>query len=200
MSSEAQIAANRRNAQVSTGPSSSTGKAVSRFNNLKTGIYAKVTVIPGEDASELEQLTHDYHLQFQPANPEQRYLVDSVVHDEWLLRRYRKVESSLWEYALSSADTQSTGEAYACQLKVFNSLHRRIASVERSYNNTLRQLHQLQADVQSAAENSAEPSRAPAPQMASVLHSPQPGAPQAPALPATTPAIRPAPENLALRL
>jgi len=195
MASEAQLAANRRNAQLSTGPSSSTGKAVSRFNNLRTGIYAKVTVIPGEDASELEQLISDYHLQFQPANPEQRYLVDSLVHDEWLLRRYRKVEASLWEFALSNADTQSPGEAYAGQLKVFNSLHRRIASVQRSYNNTLRQLHQIQADRDAAAESATgQPHAAtPPPQLASVPHSPELAAPPAPP-------SRPVPENPALRL
>jgi len=197
MASEAQIAANRRNAQLSTGPSSSAGRAVSRFNNLKTGIYAKVTVIPGEDASELEQLISDYHLQFQPANPEQRYLVDSLVHDEWLLRRYRKVEASLWQFALQNAETQSPGEAYAGQLKVFNSLHRRIASVERSLNNTLCQLHQRQAEV----EAPEQPGATPAPlQLGSVLQIPKDVPPPSSA-PATTPPVsRPAPENLALRL
>jgi hypothetical protein len=49
-----QIEANRRNAQNSTGPRTDQGKAVSRFNALKTGIDARSHVIPGEDPNVLE--------------------------------------------------------------------------------------------------------------------------------------------------
>ena len=45
MSSKAQIAANRRNAQKSTGPRSVEGKAKSRMDALKTGIYAEQIVV-----------------------------------------------------------------------------------------------------------------------------------------------------------
>ena len=63
-----QIEANRLNALKSTGPASPEGKAVSRFNALKTGIHAELQVIPGEDPAELDALAADYHRQF-PAVP-----------------------------------------------------------------------------------------------------------------------------------
>jgi hypothetical protein len=97
MATQAQILANRRNALRSTGPRSNEGKAVSRFNALKSGIQAKSQVIPGEDPVELEKLAADYHLQFQPATPLERFLTDALVNAEWQLRRYRKVEAQLWE-------------------------------------------------------------------------------------------------------
>jgi len=50
MTSEAQIAANRRNAQKSTGHTHR-GRAFSSRNALKTGTYAKARIIKGEDSS-----------------------------------------------------------------------------------------------------------------------------------------------------
>ena len=56
MATPKQTAANRLNAQNSTGPRSVEGKAASRFNALKSGIDAKAQVIPGEDPDQLEDL------------------------------------------------------------------------------------------------------------------------------------------------
>ena len=43
------MAANRRNAQKSTGPRSAAGKSRARFNALKHGVTAQIPVLPGED-------------------------------------------------------------------------------------------------------------------------------------------------------
>jgi hypothetical protein len=69
MPTEAQINANRLNAQKSTGPTSPEGKAVSRLNALKTGIDAWSQIIPGEDPAELEALAEAFHLHFRPPIP-----------------------------------------------------------------------------------------------------------------------------------
>jgi hypothetical protein len=95
-----QIEANRRNAQNSTGPRTDQGKAVSRFNALKTGIDARSHVIPGEDPNVLETLALDYYERFQPTAPEQRFLIDAMVSAEWQLRRLRKTEAQIWEYGM----------------------------------------------------------------------------------------------------
>jgi len=57
MPTEAQINANRLNAQKSTGPVTPEGKARSSLNALKSGIDAWSHIIPGEDPAELEALT-----------------------------------------------------------------------------------------------------------------------------------------------
>src|SRR5215472_12877733 len=87
MSSPIQIAANRRNAQKSTGPRTQSGKAVSRVNAMKSGIYAETLSIRGEYPDELERLTAEYHREFRPATPRERDLVDSMVRNEWFIRR-----------------------------------------------------------------------------------------------------------------
>ena len=98
MSTLRQIDANRANAQKSTGPRSAEGKAVVRFNALKTGIDARSQVIPGEDPAALELLAAEYYHRYQPATPEVRALVNALVTAEWLQRRFRALEAQLWQY------------------------------------------------------------------------------------------------------
>ena len=57
MTTERQIAANRANAQMSTGPRTPHGKAISSRNNARHGLYSSAPVIP-----RLESVTAwDYH-------------------------------------------------------------------------------------------------------------------------------------------
>ena len=84
MSSDAQIAANRLNAEKSTGPTSVEGKANSRFNSLKTGLYAKSAVLPGEEAAEREALAEAFRERFQPKTPEQAFLVEELIRGNWI--------------------------------------------------------------------------------------------------------------------
>ena len=51
MSSEAQIKANRANAQNSSGPKSPEGKAKSSLNAVKTGLTGRTVLLPGDDAA-----------------------------------------------------------------------------------------------------------------------------------------------------
>ena len=53
MASPAQLAANRRNAQKSTGPRTAEGKKRASLNALKHGMTAKTVVLPHESASRL---------------------------------------------------------------------------------------------------------------------------------------------------
>ncbi|MBI1895265.1 MAG: hypothetical protein HYS04_01825, partial [Acidobacteria bacterium] len=62
-----QLAANRRNAQSSTGPRTLEGKAASRFNALRHGLAAECPVIPGENAALYETLRDAFLDQYRPA-------------------------------------------------------------------------------------------------------------------------------------
>ncbi len=150
MATAAQILANRRNSQLSTGPRSPEGKAASRFNALKSGVYASAQVIPGEDPAELEALAEAYNQQFQPCGPLERFLVDSLVNAEWQLRRYRKIEAALWQREASLA-----GDPLAVfDSPAFLRLQRLIQFAERSYHRNLKQLQKSQQ--QENEEDSAE--------------------------------------------
>ena len=150
MATPAQIEANRRNARKSTGPSSAAGKAVTRFNGLKTGIHAESQVIPGEDPAELEALAANYREQFQPATPLEFFLVDAIVNGDWQLRRLRKLEARLWEREFSGPVDEPLGPA-------LTRLHRRIDAAERSYYRALKELQAQIAARPEAEETDAVP-------------------------------------------
>jgi hypothetical protein len=151
-----QIEANRTNSQKSTGPRSNEGKAVSRFNALKSGIHAQSQVIPGEDAGELEALAAEYREQFQPESPLEMFLVDSMVAAEWRLRRLRKIEAQLWQRELTGASAAADmAEAYT-RNAALTQVQRRMEAAERSYYRALKQMQQIQKE---AAAHEAEESR-----------------------------------------
>jgi hypothetical protein len=54
MSSEAQLAANRQNSQLSTGPKTEAGKAKSSLNAVKTGLTGRTVLLPSDDAAAYE--------------------------------------------------------------------------------------------------------------------------------------------------
>ena len=160
MSSLAQIQANRLNSQKSTGPRSPEGKAVSRCNALKSGIHARLQVIPGEDPAELEALAAGYHQQFQAATPLECFLVDALVHADWQLRRLHRVEAQLWASQIAETDPPEDaplGHIYARALDTFTRLQRRIDSTERSYYRALTQLRRLAAQSTEPIEELAPP-------------------------------------------
>jgi hypothetical protein len=147
MSSNLQIAANRRNAKKSTGPRSIEGKAISSQNSLKTGIYAESAIIQGESANDLQALTDEYYARFQPSTPERRALVDTLVNDEWLLRRFRRIEAAMFARRLEPLDSsycdeteRNSGDAYIGLCKTLWYLQRRITETERSFHSALKAL------------------------------------------------------------
>ena len=130
----------------STGPRSVKGKAVSRLNALKTGIYAKAEVVtPSEDNQALGQLTADYYDRFHPTTPEQRFLVDALVSDDWLLRRLRRSEAGLLTEACKRVcgDYFTLGEVYQMKSTVLERLQRRVNATRKSYLTTLDALNKL---------------------------------------------------------
>jgi len=103
-----QIEANRRNAQKSTGPKTSNGRAVSKMNALKHGILSKEAVVHGRCIKESDREFAALHQRFwealMPVGPVEEMLVDQIVTAHWRLRRAMKAESG--EIALSVDEGQ----------------------------------------------------------------------------------------------
>ena len=67
MTSEKQAKVNRRNALESTGPKTSEGKAVARYNATKHGLLSREVLLPGEDEEALKELGETTRAELQPA-------------------------------------------------------------------------------------------------------------------------------------
>jgi hypothetical protein len=147
MSTRKQRRANRLNAQKSTGPRTPEGKRVSSQNALKSGLDAKSQIVPGESPEEFAELQAEYFEQFAPAGAEQRFLVDKLIRNEWLLRRYHRVEAQLWVYQTRLCDRAGgveLGEAYTKAATIFLRLHRQINAAEKAHKEALEELKSLQ--------------------------------------------------------
>ena len=93
---EAQIDANRENAQKSTGPRSAEGKAASSRNRLLHGLRASKHILLDEDPAEFLFLLHDHLDRFQPVGPAEEKLVLRIANDHWRLDRAFNVEAGIY--------------------------------------------------------------------------------------------------------
>lgn len=94
MTTPAKIEANRKNAQLSTGPQSAEGKAVVCMNAIKHGLAAKHCVIKGqENAQDYESLKSDLVAYYEPHGPIESWLVQRIVICQWRMRRAMQEET-----------------------------------------------------------------------------------------------------------
>ena len=90
MATPNQIAANKANAQKSTGPKSDEGKAKSSLNRLSHGLTSNATIVADEDPEEFIALLYDLMGEYEPATPTEQILVEKMALNQWLsLRGFR---------------------------------------------------------------------------------------------------------------
>ncbi len=87
MSTQSQITANQANSQLSTGPTSEAGKAVSCKNNFRFGFTGAFTVLPWEDELDFESLRTGLLAEHKPTTQTERLLVDGMAEHYWLKQR-----------------------------------------------------------------------------------------------------------------
>ena len=95
MTSESQIAANRLNAQASTGPRTAEGKARVARNSAKLGLFAARDLVLPEEQAEYDELRSDLEAEILPATVMERTLAMEILHATWRLRRCALTEASL---------------------------------------------------------------------------------------------------------
>ena len=132
MASQAQIDANRVNAQHSTGPRTEDGKARSSRNALKHGLNAKEFFVPDDEQQEFaelgDSLAEELHLQ----TALEQNLFSHILHAAWTLHRVRRMESEI----LATSPDPLTGDD-ARRLELLARYHTR---AERSYHRNLNEL------------------------------------------------------------
>jgi hypothetical protein len=144
-----QIEANRRNAQKSTGPRSPEGKAASRLNALKHGVFADEPVIIGEETDAFHAIRQAFLDRFQPAGVEEETLVYNLIRNAWLLDRFSAVEIGLWDCELENSNPDEVNRlsrGHRLCSKQLAYLQRRIDSAHRNYRRDLELLLKLQKD------------------------------------------------------
>ena len=102
----AQIAANQRNAQKSTGPSTTQGKALASQNSLKHGLTATQIVIKSEDQADFDLHQAQIFDELAPSTPIESALADRVVSTLWRLKRAENFQNR----TIDALATPKTGQ------------------------------------------------------------------------------------------
>ena len=96
VTSQKQIAANRRNAARSTGPRTEEGKAESRMNSLRHGLLAeRVMVVEDGDLQDFIELQEHLLEELEPLGRLEEGLVDRIASLLWRLDRAAHIERGL---------------------------------------------------------------------------------------------------------
>ena len=148
MSTLKPIEADRLNAEKSTGPRTTEGKAAVAANALKHGIFALSPAIVGEDSFAFSNLKEKLLLRFLPANPEEEILVSTIARNAWYLERFAQIEVQMWGDNLSAVDRDQQyplAAAYDRNYARLTHLQHRVDSADRAYRRNLEFLIKLQA-------------------------------------------------------
>ena len=90
------LAANRRNAQSSTGPRTEQGKKGSRLNAHRHGITGQVRLLPDAERRAVEAFCAPIIASFAPANGDEIQLVRNIAEAQWRLNRARAIEENIF--------------------------------------------------------------------------------------------------------
>jgi hypothetical protein len=89
----AKLAANRANAQHSTGPANSSR---TRFNGLQHGLTSKQIVIPGETQEEFDNFRASFLSDLKPQSALEQTLADRLIVAAWRLKRFQRMEGAFY--------------------------------------------------------------------------------------------------------
>lgn len=96
MATPKQIAANRRNAKKSTGPSTPQGKAIASANALRHGLLASQNLaLPWEDAAAWDELHSNLLTTLRPEGAMELGLAEQIAGALWRLRRAPQLEAGV---------------------------------------------------------------------------------------------------------
>jgi hypothetical protein len=166
--SPAQLAANRANAQLSSGPSSPEGKLKVSHNALKTGLTDRTILLPSDDVAAYQSLVALINQKFNPANDLEKHLTQSIADTEWRLLRIPSLEAGL--YALGrmelAADCPDESVLEALIFRTYQKDLRNLALQERRLRNQLKEdtaeLRRLQQERQESQTAAPKEEAAPA--------------------------------------
>jgi len=93
MATEAQIRANQRNAQKSTGPRTNEGKAAVSQNAVQHGLSTRQTIISSESQADFDLYRERILAELVPASPMESMLAERIVALSWRLKRAGRIQN-----------------------------------------------------------------------------------------------------------
>jgi hypothetical protein len=105
MTTQAQTIANQRNAQNSTGPRTTQGKADASQNSLKHGLTANQIVIKSEEQADFDLHRAQILDELAPDTPIESFLAERIASTSWRLKRAENFQN----LSIDALGTPKTG-------------------------------------------------------------------------------------------
>jgi hypothetical protein len=151
MATDAQINANRANAQHSTGPVTAEGKANSSRNHLILGLYTRQDYVKPDERHIYKEFCETMYRELNPASLLEESLVSEITGATWRLRRCNNVEGELADYAPQDPMLDDKTD------KTRRSIERARASAHSLLHRSINQLRKLQTESRNLAAEAIDP-------------------------------------------
>lgn len=113
--SEKKLTANRENAKKSTGPRTERGKAHSRKNAIKHGLFARPAMdffLQNESWPEYEELLENLRAHYKPVGRAEELEVERIAQSWWRLKRADRYENAAKRIAIRDVARKELAEQY----------------------------------------------------------------------------------------
>jgi len=117
--------------KIKGGPQTEEGKAVSRNNAIKHGIFAKQILMSGEDEDELFQLGKKMREQYKPKTEIEFVLVDRIITGVWRLKRLLAKEETEVFSAYGGGIMHDADKFFRYEVMLERSVFRAMHELER---------------------------------------------------------------------
>jgi hypothetical protein len=157
MATEEQIAANRLNAQLSSGPKTEAGRNRSRMNARRHGLTGQVTTMTEEDRAAHDQFSKALIKDLAPDGAMETQLAQRIATDSWRLNRISAIEDNIFALGLQEHSgalcpdhdqidaALTTARVFTMESKNLQLLTLYEQRINRSIQKNLAMLQQLQA-------------------------------------------------------
>src|SRR6266545_3039581 len=139
MTSPAKAAANAANAQLSTGPATPEGKAISSQNAVKHGLTAKHVVVREDEIKDFNDLRDFMFAELDPKGAIELQTFNILMHASWNIERFRALEGNLMVNGLDPVFDDSA-------TKTLDRIHRYHNQALRNYHKAMSELRTLQTN------------------------------------------------------
>jgi hypothetical protein len=167
---EAQLTANRENAQHSTGPRTAEGRKRASLNAFRHGLTGQIIIHTPEDEKAFKKHCEGIREALAPVGALEADLAQAIAEDRWRLNRARAIENSIFALGQSDHFIEASGHpegdasftqgvtwiAHARELHLLMTYENRI---RRSVEKNTAELRALQAERKAAVAKAEEEAR-----------------------------------------
>ena len=173
----AQRAANRANAQHSTGPRTEAGKQRASLNAVRHGLTGQILLLPAGELDQYQAYTTRLIDSYEPVGPQEQDLAQTIADESWRLHHIRILENNMFacavfeqsgtivEQALSPAnpDLSEAVHSAIAQVRGFEEKHRSFATLSLYKQRTTSAIEKAKKELKQLKAERPDPVPGPRP-------------------------------------